>query len=273
MCNLLIAGGASRRLPPALLAAAFPGSGPNGALFRQWPARLERGSRSLECRAGSAVPATLAGALPKRAAAPHQAIGVYRRAALRAKPLPASVCCSGCCSGVACIQRLGIASERQHSQTPAAAPPAAAATRPLVIPSVLDATHLLSLHIFLAGAAGCAYALWHAHRNAAALESVASEADLLGSAELYARAALQGVAGQPPERYGWALLAGHAGVYCAGALVLSASAALARRQGREAAAAQLQGEAAEAVRHFCALQRLACSTACEEDEVCVGGGG
>ncbi|PRW44886.1 lanC 3 isoform X3 isoform A [Chlorella sorokiniana] len=123
------------------------------------------------------------------------------------------------------------------------------------------------------GAAGCAYTLWHAHRHAAALESVASEADLLGSAERYARAALQGIAAQPPERYGWALLAGHAGVYCAGALVLSASAAFARRQGREAAAAQLQGEAAEAVRHFCALQRLACSDVCEEDEVLYGRSG
>ena len=122
------------------------------------------------------------------------------------------------------------------------------------------------------GAAGCAYALWHAHRHAAALESAASEADLLGSAERYARAALQGIAAQPPERYGWALLAGHAGVYCAGALVLSASAALARRQGRDAAAAQLQGEAAEAVRQFCALHRLACSATCEEDEASGWGG-
>lgn len=124
-----------------------------------------------------------------------------------------------------------------------------------------------------AGAAGCAYALWHAHRHAAALENVVSEADLLGSAERYARAALHSIAAQPPERYGWALLAGHAGVYCAGALLLSASAALAQRQGREGAAAQLQGEAAEAVRHFCALQRLACSAACEEDEVGCGAHG
>lgn len=96
---------------------------------------------------------------------------------------------------------------------------------------------------------------------------MASEADLLGSAERYARAALQGIAGQPPEHHGWALLAGHAGVYCASALVLSASAALARRQGRVVAAAQLQGEAVDAVHHFCGLQRLACSNVCEEDEV------
>lgn len=85
--------------------------------------------------------------------------------------------------------------------------------------------------------------------------------------EEYARSALAGVARQPPERYGWALLAGHAGVYCAAALVLSAAAGLAQREGRADAAASLQAEAAQSVQQYAALQRLACSSACQEDEV------
>lgn len=83
----------------------------------------------------------------------------------------------------------------------------------------------------------------------------------------YAHAALEGVAHQPPERYGWSLLSGHAGVYCTGALVLSAAAELAQREGRASAAAALQREAAQLVQRYAALQRLACSSACEEDEV------
>ena len=85
--------------------------------------------------------------------------------------------------------------------------------------------------------------------------------------EEYVRAALAGVARQPPERYGWALLAGHAGVYCTAALVLSAAARLAQQEGRAEAAGSLQTEAAQAVQQYAALQRLACSSACQEDEV------
>ena len=157
---------------------------------------------------------------------------------------------------------LQFVSRQQHPPMAAAA----AATAPLPADPVPIPTAP-------AGAAGCAYALWHAHRHSAALAGAVTEAELLGGAERYARAALDGVAGQPPERYGWALLAGHAGVYCTGALVLSASAALAQRQGRTDAAAALQGEAADAVQRFCAVQRLACSAACEEDEVGAGGEG
>lgn len=100
-----------------------------------------------------------------------------------------------------------------------------------------------------------------------------TEEDLLGAAERWARAALDGVARQPPERCGWSLLAGHAGVYCAGALVLSASAELAQRLGRGEHAAGLRQQAEHAVAQYVALQRLACSAECEEDEVLCGRSG
>lgn len=125
----------------------------------------------------------------------------------------------------------------------------------------------------LAGAAGVAYALWHTARLASQLSPVVSEADLLAHAERYARSALQAVARQPPEQYGWSLLAGHAGVYCTGALVFDSAAALAERQGRSAAAEGLRGERAACVERYTALASLAAGSACQEDEVLYGRGG
>lgn len=119
-----------------------------------------------------------------------------------------------------------------------------------------------------AGAAGIAYALWHAHRQTATLTAVASEEELLSSAEQYARAALAGTARQAPgEHYGWSLLAGHAGVYATAALVFDASADLAEKQGRQARAAGLRQELQQWVQQYSTMSRLACSGACQEDEV------
>ena len=120
-----------------------------------------------------------------------------------------------------------------------------------------------------AGAAGIAYALWHAHRQTSRLTAVAfSEEELLDRAEQYARVALGGTARQAPgEHYGWSLLAGQAGVYATAALVFDAGADLAERQGRQARAAGLRQERQQWVQQYCALHRLACSSACQEDEV------
>ncbi|PSC68070.1 lanC 3 isoform X3 isoform A [Micractinium conductrix] len=123
------------------------------------------------------------------------------------------------------------------------------------------------------GAAGVAYALWHAARHAPALAPATSEEYLLGGAQRYAAAALAAVAGQPPERYGWALLAGQAGVYCTGALVYDAAVALAAREGRSADAAAAAAERQHCVQAYAALQPLACSNACQEDEVLYGRAG
>lgn len=121
-----------------------------------------------------------------------------------------------------------------------------------------------------AGAAGVAYALWHCARHAQQLAPAVSRADLLGSAERYARAALQGISSQPPERYGWSLLAGHAGVYATGALVFDAAAAEAEQAGSGEAAEALRAERERCVQHYAALSSLAASSACQEDEVSSG---
>ncbi len=112
-----------------------------------------------------------------------------------------------------------------------------------------------------------AYALWHCARHAPQLTPAVSQADLLSGAERYARAALEGIASQPPERYGWSLLAGHAGIYAAGALVFDAAAAAAEQQGRGDAADGLRAERERCVQHYAALSSLAASSTCQEDEV------
>ena len=95
-----------------------------------------------------------------------------------------------------------------------------------------------------------------------------SEEELLSNAEQYVRAALAGTARHAPrEHYGWSLLAGHAGVYATAALVFDACADLEGRQGRQARAARLRQEQQQWVREYSALYRLACSGACQEDEV------
>lgn len=114
-----------------------------------------------------------------------------------------------------------------------------------------------------------AYALWHAARHAPALAPATSEEYLLGGAQRYAAAALAAVAGQPPERYGWALLAGQAGVYCTGALVYDAAVALAAREGRSADAAAAAAERQHCVQAYAALQPLACSNACQVRSWCL----
>ncbi|KAL4448123.1 hypothetical protein ABPG75_005342 [Micractinium tetrahymenae] len=123
------------------------------------------------------------------------------------------------------------------------------------------------------GAVGVAYALWHCARHVQQLAPAATEADLLGSAERYARAALEGIASQPPDHYGWSLLAGHAGVYATAALVFDAAAAAAERHGRGSAAEGLRVEREQCVQHYAALSSLAASSACQEDEVLYGRSG
>ncbi|KAL4449388.1 hypothetical protein ABPG77_007032 [Micractinium sp. CCAP 211/92] len=123
------------------------------------------------------------------------------------------------------------------------------------------------------GAAGVAYALWHCARHAPQLAPAVSQAALLSGAERYARAALEGIASQPPERYGWSLLAGHAGVYATGALVFDAAAAAAEQQGRGDAADGLRAERERCVQRYAALGSLAASSTCQEDEVLYGRSG
>lgn len=115
-----------------------------------------------------------------------------------------------------------------------------------------------------------AYALWHCARHAPQLAPAVSQAALLSGAKRYARAALEGIASQPPERYGWSLLAGHAGVYATGALVFDAAAAAAEQQGRGDAADGLRAERERCVQRYAALGSLAASSTCQEDEARAG---
>lgn len=125
------------------------------------------------------------------------------------------------------------------------------------------------------GTAGVAYALWHAHRHAAKLADAVSEGELLAAAERYAAAALEGIAHKSPDtHYGWSLLAGHAGVYATQALVASAAAGWAERQGDAGRAAALRGAAAAAVASYAQLGGLtADSSVCEDDECLYGRSG
>lgn len=120
-----------------------------------------------------------------------------------------------------------------------------------------------------AGAAGIAYSLWRAV-HAACFPSAAQE-ELLGVAAGLARSALATIQRQPPQRHGCSLLAGHAGVYCIGALVLRSCALLAERQGEQALAADLFVEEQQCVQQFAGLHSLACG--CNEDEVLYGRAG
>jgi hypothetical protein len=120
------------------------------------------------------------------------------------------------------------------------------------------------------GAAGISYSLWRAAR-AAHLPTTFNQAELLGVAARLARSALATVHRQSARRYGWSLLAGHAGVYCTSALVLRTYALVAKRLGQRSLAAGLFQEERQCVQEFVGLHSLACH--CEEDEVLYGRSG
>ena len=124
------------------------------------------------------------------------------------------------------------------------------------------------------GSAGIAFALWHCHQHASALSGVVSEEELLGSAERLVRDALASVAGKAAaDHHGWSFAVGQAGVFAVAALCLGASADLAARQGRHAASKALRSEQHHYVQQYVDMHTLACSTACQEDEVLYGRAG